>query len=96
MQAVPVEGMPFDEAMEVRTLKQPEAPWKLQMRSRIPTAFKKGDVLWISVWMRATESSSESRAGLSQLTMELATPRATTSQSLKWMPARAGSNLHGR
>jgi GH35 family endo-1,4-beta-xylanase len=62
--------MPFTQALEVRTRQRPLNPWDFQLGSRIPTAIHKGDVLWVTLWMRATETSGETHEGFSELSIE--------------------------
>lgn len=67
---VPVEGVPFIQASEFRTLKATTNIWDFQMAEVNPSAIHKGDVLWISLWMRATETSSESHEGFTEVSLE--------------------------
>jgi endo-1,4-beta-xylanase len=67
---VAAEGAPFTQAIELRSRQRPPNPWDLQLGEKVPTAIKKGDVLWITLWMRATETTGESHEGFSQFSLE--------------------------
>jgi GH35 family endo-1,4-beta-xylanase len=77
-QVIPVQGMPFAQAVEMRTIKEPRMSWDFQLGVKMPPkpqVIHKGDALWISVWMRATQTSNESHAGITQLAMDTASGR---------------------
>ncbi|MCE0498946.1 MAG: endo-1,4-beta-xylanase [Methylacidiphilales bacterium] len=67
---IATEGVPFTHAVELRTRQRPPNPWEFQFGETIPTAIHKGDVLWITLWMRATETTNESHEGFSELSIE--------------------------
>jgi len=71
---VAVEGLPFDHAVEVHTRQRPAYPWDIQLVGKIPAAVRKGDVLWMTLWARATETSSESGEAFSELCVEKSSP----------------------
>jgi len=67
---VATESVPFTSAIELRTRVTPPTPWSFQLAEKIPTTIHKGDVLWITVWMRATEATRESGEGFTELSVE--------------------------
>lgn len=69
---VRVEGGPVSRAIELHTRQRPPNPWDFQLAQKVPAAIRKGDVLWITLWARATETTAESQEGSSQLCVEQA------------------------
>jgi GH35 family endo-1,4-beta-xylanase len=67
---VKVEGMPFTEALELRTRQKTPNPWDFQLSGKIPAVIHKGDAIWTTLWLRATETSSESHEGFTELSIE--------------------------
>lgn len=70
MKWVRVNHPDFSEAMEVETRTRPGVPWNFQTVLPIQSPVKKGDVLWVGLWMRTLKSRSESGEGRSELALE--------------------------
>jgi len=70
MKWVHVEHPDFREAMEVETRTRPEVPWNFQCYLTVQAPVKKGDVLWVGLWMRTLKSRTESGEGRSELALE--------------------------
>ena len=67
---VTISGQTFGQAVEINTLQRPPNPWDFQLVRNIPGTLRKGDVFWITLWMRATQTSSESQSAYAQVCVE--------------------------
>ncbi len=75
-------GTPFARALRVRTKTRPPRPYDAQLSARTVAPVEKGDVLLLSAWLRAAESSSETGEGQAGLVFERAGDPYT--KSLDW------------
>jgi endo-1,4-beta-xylanase len=67
---VPATGVPFAQAIEMQSIKQPAKVWDLQLGYTVPGGIKKGDALWVSIWARSTQTSNEIHEALSQFCLD--------------------------
>ncbi len=58
-ETVSVSGMPFDEALRVQTVTQPDNVYGIQAVLRVKQAVKKGDILLCMFYARATDASDD-------------------------------------
>ncbi len=70
VQMVAVEGQPFNQAIEAKTLQQTDWPWHTQFQADVPTAVDHGDVVLLEFWMRTPTTQAESGEGKTQFTFE--------------------------
>jgi GH35 family endo-1,4-beta-xylanase len=60
LEAAPVEGQPFREALRLTTIKEPPRFWDYGATAALTAGVKAGDVLWVSLWARRLASRKES------------------------------------
>ena len=70
IQWAPSDHPDFKEALEVETRQRPDNPWDFQWALTLQQPVRKGDVIWVGIWIRTRQSHTETGAGLSQLVLE--------------------------
>ena len=84
---LPIEGQPFPEAVRADIRQLSEAPWDIQLQTRITSLIEQGDVLLATIYLRAEQSYEKSGEGQVEFNFELAKyPWTKCSQH----PVRAG------
>ena len=67
---VPVQDKEFDRAWRIDVQRQPQAEYQLQLVSSISDKLNPGDVVLLSLWARASQSSGPDHRGCIGLTLE--------------------------
>jgi GH35 family endo-1,4-beta-xylanase len=62
--------MPFQRALRVTTLRQPAAPWSIQVGTAVEGEIRQDDVCLLSIYVRCLRSQDESGAGQANLVVQ--------------------------